>query len=145
MGLEARPYIGTWKLNGQQLVQHTPDALVYLNGDTSLPGCAKCSGKIDIQYMFHAFEGGARGVCVLMCRRGTCTLAQGNYRALVRVGTVQRLRRALFLRYELHRVLPPVFRYPSVNCVLRYSQTPRRSVKRGTNGEGRACARPSLD
>jgi len=49
VGLEARPYIGTWRLNGQQLVQHTPDALVYLNGDTALPGCAKCSGKIDIQ------------------------------------------------------------------------------------------------
>ena len=49
MPIENRPYIGTWKLNNQQLVQHTPDALVYLNGDLSLPGCQKCSGKIDIQ------------------------------------------------------------------------------------------------
>lgn len=49
MPLENRPFIGTWKLNNQQLVQHTPDALVYLNGDLSLPGCQKCSGKIDIQ------------------------------------------------------------------------------------------------
>ena len=49
MGLEQRPHIGTWKLNGQRLVQVTPDALVYLNGDLSLPGCQKCSGKIDIQ------------------------------------------------------------------------------------------------
>lgn len=49
MSLSARPYIGTWKLNNQQLVQVTPDALVYLNGDLSLPGCQKCSGKIDIQ------------------------------------------------------------------------------------------------
>ena len=49
MGLESRPYVGTWRLNGKSLVQVTPDALVYLNGDTSLPGCSKCNGKIDIQ------------------------------------------------------------------------------------------------
>lgn len=49
MGLENRPYIGSWRLNGRELVQHTPDALVYLNGDTALPGCSKCSGRIDIQ------------------------------------------------------------------------------------------------
>ena len=49
MGLDQRPYIGSWKLNGQSLVAHTPDALIYLNGDLSLPGCQKCSGKIDIQ------------------------------------------------------------------------------------------------
>lgn len=49
MGLENRPFIGTWSLNGKELVQHTPDALIYLNGDTALPGCSSCSGKIDIQ------------------------------------------------------------------------------------------------
>lgn len=49
MGLENRPFIGTWSLNDKELVQHTPDALVYLNGDTALPGCSKCNGKIDIQ------------------------------------------------------------------------------------------------
>jgi len=49
VGIESRPYVGTWQLNGRELVQHTPDALVYLNGDTALPGCSKCSGKIDIQ------------------------------------------------------------------------------------------------
>ena len=49
MGLESRPYVGTWRLNGRQLIQHTPDALVYVNGETSLPGCSKCSGRIDIQ------------------------------------------------------------------------------------------------
>ena len=49
MSLEKRPYVGTWTLNNQQLVQHTPDALVYVNGDTSVPGCAKCNGKINLQ------------------------------------------------------------------------------------------------
>lgn len=49
MGLEQRPYIGTWKLNGKKVVQHTPDALVYINGDTAVPGCPKCNGRIPIQ------------------------------------------------------------------------------------------------
>jgi F420-non-reducing hydrogenase iron-sulfur subunit len=50
-----------------------------------------CSGKIDAQYLFHALEGGAHGVCVITCSKGECTLIQGNYRAEVRVRTVQRL------------------------------------------------------
>lgn len=50
-----------------------------------------CSGKIDIQYLFHALEGGGRGVCVVACPKGECRLAQGNYRAEVRTHTVQRL------------------------------------------------------
>jgi len=49
MPLSSRPYVGSWKLNNQQIVQVTPDALVYINGDLSVPGCQKCSGKIDIQ------------------------------------------------------------------------------------------------
>jgi len=49
MGLEHRPYVGTWALNKHKLVQHTPDALVFVNGDTSVPGCAKCNGRIDLQ------------------------------------------------------------------------------------------------
>jgi coenzyme F420-reducing hydrogenase delta subunit len=50
-----------------------------------------CSGKIDAQYMMHAFEGGIRGLCVVTCPEGKCKLSQGNYRARMRVGTVQRL------------------------------------------------------
>jgi len=49
MGVENRPYVGTWQLGRQRVVQHTPDALVYINGDTAVPGCAKCNGRIDIQ------------------------------------------------------------------------------------------------
>ena len=49
MGLENRPYVGTWKLAQKALVQHTPDALVYINGDVAVPGCPKCNGRIDIQ------------------------------------------------------------------------------------------------
>lgn len=50
-----------------------------------------CSGKTDAQYLFHAFEGGARGLIVVTCPQGDCHLAQGNYRAAMRVRTVQRL------------------------------------------------------
>ena len=50
-----------------------------------------CSGKIDGQYMFHALESGAAGLCVVACPKGECTLAQGNYRAEVRIRTVRRL------------------------------------------------------
>lgn len=49
MSIENRPYVGTWRLDSRELVQNTPDALVYINGDTSLPGCPKCNGRIDIQ------------------------------------------------------------------------------------------------
>ena len=50
-----------------------------------------CSGKIDGQYMFHALESGAAGLCVVACPKGECSLAQGNYRAEVRIRTVRRL------------------------------------------------------
>jgi coenzyme F420-reducing hydrogenase delta subunit len=50
-----------------------------------------CSGKMDAQYLLHAIEGGARGLCVVACPKGDCHLAQGNYRAEIRVKTVQRL------------------------------------------------------
>ncbi len=50
-----------------------------------------CSGKMDAQYLFHNLEGGGYGLCVVACPKGQCRLAQGNYRAEVRVRTVQRL------------------------------------------------------
>jgi hypothetical protein len=49
MAIEQRPYAGTWRLSSTKLVQHTPDCLVYINGDTSVPGCRKCNGRIDVQ------------------------------------------------------------------------------------------------
>ncbi len=50
-----------------------------------------CSSKNDGQYLLHALEGGVRGLCVVTCPKGACRLAQGNYRAEVRVATVRRL------------------------------------------------------
>jgi F420-non-reducing hydrogenase iron-sulfur subunit len=50
-----------------------------------------CSGKTDPEYLFGALEAGARGLLVVTCPKGECRLAQGNYRAEIRVRTVQRL------------------------------------------------------
>lgn len=68
-----------------------------------------CSGKMDGQYLFHAFEGGSRGLCVVACPNGECHLAQGNYRAEIRVRTLQRLLNEIGLesgRVELLHVSP---------------------------------------
>jgi len=68
-----------------------------------------CSGKMDGQYLLHAFEGGSRGLCVVACPKGECHLAQGNYRAEIRVRTVQRLFTEIGLeveRLELLHVSP---------------------------------------
>ena len=59
-----------------------------------------CSGKMDGQYLFHALEGGTRGVCVIACPKGECHLAQGNYRAEIRVRTAQRLLKEIGLEPE---------------------------------------------
>lgn len=68
-----------------------------------------CSGKMDGQYLLHALEGGARGLCVVACPKGECQLAQGNYRAEVRIGTIRRLLTEVGLepqRAELIHVAP---------------------------------------
>jgi F420-non-reducing hydrogenase iron-sulfur subunit len=86
----------------------SPDVVVYVCANCLPPASAlprqwkhcgahvivrqmPCSGKVDVQYLFHAIEGGARGLCIVTCPKGECHLAQGNYRAEVRIRTVQRL------------------------------------------------------
>jgi len=59
-----------------------------------------CSGKMDGQYLFHALEGGAWGVCVVACPKGDCHLGQGNYRAEVRIRTARRLLEEIGLEPE---------------------------------------------
>ena len=64
-----------WKRDGVRVVVHT----------------VPCSGKMDGQYLLHALEGGARGLCIVACPKGECHLGQGNYRAEVRLRTIRRL------------------------------------------------------
>lgn len=49
VGLTQRPYIGTWQVSGMNVVQHSPDALVFFNGSLNVPGCYRCDSQIDVQ------------------------------------------------------------------------------------------------
>ena len=50
-----------------------------------------CSGKLDILYITKAFEGGADGVAVMMCKQGECKYIEGNKRAKKRIEVVEEL------------------------------------------------------
>lgn len=56
MSVQNRPYVGTWVSNRKAIIQWTPDALVYLNGDTSLPGCQTCHHSINIQEFINSIS-----------------------------------------------------------------------------------------
>jgi coenzyme F420-reducing hydrogenase delta subunit len=63
----------------------------------SLPGnemkiiSLPCSGKLDILYLIKAFETGADGVAVMMCKEGECRYLEGNMRARKRAEVVEEL------------------------------------------------------
>jgi F420-non-reducing hydrogenase iron-sulfur subunit len=48
-----------------------------------------CTGRIDVLYIFKAFEEGADGVFVVGCREGECHYLTGNIRAKKRVAYVK--------------------------------------------------------
>jgi len=50
-----------------------------------------CSGRIDILYLTKAFEGGADGLAVVMCKQGECRYLEGNLRARKRAEAVDAL------------------------------------------------------
>lgn len=50
-----------------------------------------CSGKLDILYLTKAFETGADGVVVMICKEGDCRYLEGNMRAKKRVEAVEKL------------------------------------------------------
>jgi F420-non-reducing hydrogenase iron-sulfur subunit len=50
-----------------------------------------CSGKLDILYVIKAFETGADGVAVMMCKEGECRYLEGNMRAKKRAEAVEDL------------------------------------------------------
>lgn len=64
-----------------------------------------CSGKIDGNYLMHAFEGGGLGLCVVACPKGECHLTQGNYRAEIRMHTVKKLLSEIGLEPERAELL----------------------------------------
>ena len=48
-----------------------------------------CSGRLDILYLVKAFETGADGVAVMMCKQGECRYLEGNMRARKRAEVVE--------------------------------------------------------
>lgn len=54
-----RPYVGLWKPNFRKVLSYSPDALVYINGDTSLVGCKDCNNRIDFQPYITSVSAGA--------------------------------------------------------------------------------------
>jgi len=50
-----------------------------------------CSGKLDILYLTKAFDTGADGAAILICREGECRYMEGNMRARKRVQAVDEL------------------------------------------------------
>lgn len=91
-----------------------------------------CSGKTDAQYLFHALENGCQGVCVVTCPKAQCHLAQGNYRAEVRINMIQRLLAEIGLapgRAQLLRCSPE-------ESVERLEQTLRETVSAISQASG---------
>ena len=56
MSILNRPYAGTWAANKRPTTQWTPDFLVYVNGDTSLPGCPTCHHNIDLNEFINSIS-----------------------------------------------------------------------------------------
>jgi coenzyme F420-reducing hydrogenase delta subunit len=64
-----------------------------------------CSGKISVQYLLHAIEGGKNGICIIACPLGDCSFFQGNYRAHVRIENVKRLLKEIGLEPDMVRLI----------------------------------------
>ena len=50
-----------------------------------------CSGKLDILYLTKAFDTGADGAAILICKEGECHYMEGNMRAKKRVQAIDEL------------------------------------------------------
>ena len=52
-----------------------------------------CSGRVDPQFVLHAYQNGADGVLILACHPGDCHYKEGNFRAVQRHRLLLRLLR----------------------------------------------------
>lgn len=50
-----------------------------------------CTGRIDPEFILHAFRSGADGVVILGCHLGDCHYKEGNYNALRRFYLLRRM------------------------------------------------------
>ena len=50
-----------------------------------------CSGKLDILYLIKAFDTGADGAAIMICKEGECRYMEGNIRARKRAQAIDEL------------------------------------------------------
>jgi F420-non-reducing hydrogenase iron-sulfur subunit len=50
-----------------------------------------CSGKLDILYLIKAFDTGADGAAIMICKDGECRYMEGNMRAIKRAQAIDEL------------------------------------------------------
>lgn len=50
-----------------------------------------CSGKLELIYLLKAFESGADGAVLAICKKGECRYLEGNLRAQKRTGSIRAL------------------------------------------------------
>jgi len=62
-----------------------------MQGDELKAISLPCSGKVDVPYLVKAFEKGADGVAIVMCRQNECRNLEGNMRARKRAEAVDSL------------------------------------------------------
>jgi F420-non-reducing hydrogenase iron-sulfur subunit len=63
-----------------------------------------CSGRIDPQFIMHAFSRGADGVLIGGCHPGDCHYQEGNYKALRRFRLLRRVIESLGIERERLRL-----------------------------------------
>lgn len=59
-----------------------------------------CTGKVDVQYILDAFEGGADAVYVVACSLGNCHHVRGNERGKARIERARTILHAIGLEPE---------------------------------------------
>jgi len=59
--------------------------------DDIKPVSLPCSGKLDILYLTKAFDTGADGAAIMICKEGECRYMEGNLRARKRAQAVDEL------------------------------------------------------
>ena len=69
-----------------------------------LPIKVMCSGRVEPQFIFEAFQNGADGVLILGCHPGDCHYKEGNYKTLKRHLLLQRFLQDLMIHPERVRL-----------------------------------------
>ena len=74
-----------------------------------------CTGKVDITYIFHAFETGADGVIICGCLKGGCHFVEGNLHAENRIKLAKKILEAIGIggdrldMYFISSAMAPIF------------------------------------